>query len=371
MEFSQEKPGAEAAASLLRWFEKNRRPFPWRQTSDPYAIWISEVMLQQTQASRAAEYFLRWMDLFPTLVSLAEAGEDLLLKAWEGLGYYSRARNLKKAALSLLAQGRSSLPQSLEDLIQLPGVGPYTAGAVASIAFGIPVPAVDANVRRVFSRLLDLEMPPGSRRGEELIREHLTGMIPKEHPGDFNQAVMELGATVCLPASADCGSCPLSPVCLARSRGSTFLRPVKPRGGTGRTAEGRLFVLLHEGRVFLRRRPGNGLWANFEEFPWEAPPLEPSLPEWMPLPEKGSGMAVPERIRFSVTRWRVTLQVFVLACGKEPPLFPAQQGRWANGRDLAAISLPAGSRKARELLRRGRIIPFLPEFSEGGAREGR
>lgn len=360
--FTSGRYGEQTTTALLDWYDRVRRPFPWRETADPYKIWISEVMLQQTQTSRAADYYLRWTALFPTAEALARAPEEDVLKAWEGMGYYGRARNLLTAAKVIAATLGGRLPESYEELLALPGVGPYTAGAVASIAFGLPVPAVDANGKRVFSRLLDLENPVDRSAGEAAVREAFVRILPRDRPGDFNQAVMELGATLCLPRSPKCGECPLSGICRARERGTVLLRPVFSGREKGETAEGRMIVLLREGKVYLRKRPPRGLWAGFEEFPWEAPPAEPPLPPALSQTE-GADFGL---VRCSFTRWRVSLRVTVV-----PAPDGLQQnvpgGRWAGGDELASIPLPAGSAGVRKMLFRAGLIACPSRRPKAGA----
>ncbi|NCB17280.1 MAG: hypothetical protein EOM65_14060, partial [Synergistales bacterium] len=254
------------------------------------------------------------------------------------------------------------LPESYEGLLALPGVGPYTAGAVASIAFGIPVPAVDANGKRVFSRLLDLESPVDRSAGEGAILEAFVRLLPLDRPGDFNQAVMELGATLCLPRSPKCGECPLSGVCRSRERGTALLRPVLSRRERTETAEGRMIVLLGDRGVYLRRRPSRGLWAAFEEFPWEAPPAEPPLAPWLSQRE-GTDFAL---IRCSFTRWRVTLRVVIVPV-REGFDKNAPGGRWAGGGELASLPLPAGSARVRKMLFRAGLIACPSRGPKAGA----
>jgi A/G-specific adenine glycosylase len=360
--FVSRRDGEHTASALLNWYDRVRRPFPWRETTDPYKIWISEVMLQQTQTSRAADYYLRWTCLFPTAEALARAPEEDVLKAWEGLGYYGRARNLRAAAKVIADTLGGRLPESYEGLLALPGVGPYTAGAVASIAFGLPVPAVDANGKRVFSRLLDLDCPVDRSAGEGAVREAFDRLLSPDRPGDFNQAVMELGATLCLPRSPQCGECPLSGICRARERGTALLRPVFSGREKGEAAEGRMIVLLRDGNVYLRKRPSRGLWAGFEEFPWEAPPAEPPLPPALSQTE-GTDFGL---IRCSFTRWRVTLRVAVVSApdGLEQN---TPGGRWAGGDELTSLTLPAGSARVRKMLFRAGLIACRSRSPKDGA----
>lgn len=347
------KKFSSAAEGLLDWYATRKRPFPWRETTDPYRIWISEVMLQQTQTSRAADYYLRWMELFPTLQDLAEAEEERVLKAWEGLGYYSRAKNLLRAARTLVDEGWRTLPSTLEALLSLPGVGPYTAAAVASIAFGLAVPALDANAKRVFARLIDLEIPVDRSEGEKILLKIFREMMPAERPGDFNQAVMDLGATICLPRRPTCPLCPLREVCLSAERKTIPVRPVFSRKEKSVSIEGQLWMLKKEGMFFLRRRPSQGLWADFEEFPWSAPPLERfAAPE--SCPSNGSFSSLG-RVRSSFTRWRLTLEV-LLFDGENPLNFVTPPGRWVKEEELETLPLPGPSRKARELLFAAGII---------------
>jgi A/G-specific adenine glycosylase len=256
------------SSAVLAHFDMHRRAMPWRETGDPYAIWVSEVMLQQTRVDTVRPYYRRWMGRFPTVQALAAAELDDVLRVWQGLGYYARARNLHRAARLICRELAGRVPDTVEGLRLLPGVGEYTAGAVASIAFGVRTPAVDGNVRRVLSRLYDLEAPSPSR-----LRELATGLVPAERPGDFNQALMELGATLCTPRSPDCAACPLAQWCRARALGVQEARPrrVASKPVPARTA--RTAVLLRQdGRVLLVRRRGGGLLAGLWEFPDDAAP---------------------------------------------------------------------------------------------------
>lgn len=255
------------AARLLDWFAGVARQMPWRGQSDPYLIWISEIMLQQTRVEAARDYYLRFVEALPNPRALAGASEQQLFKLWEGLGYYSRARNLQRAARIIVEHYDGKMPDTLEGLLSLPGVGEYTAGAVASIAYGIAAPAVDGNVLRVMTRFLadggDITRPETRRRmSAEVMR-----LQPSDRPGDFNQALMELGALVCLPRRAKCGECPLADICRACELGRQADFPVKKAAAPRRVEQKTVLLILAEGKVALRRRPARGLLAGLWEFP--------------------------------------------------------------------------------------------------------
>ncbi len=347
---------------LLRWYDAHRRDFPWRESKDPYGIWISEVMLQQTQTSRVIEYFVRWMSRFPSLRHLAAASEQEVIQAWEGLGYYSRARNMHRAAQSIVGEGKTSLPSTYDDLKRLPGVGEYTASAIASIAFGESIPALDANALRVFSRLGDIAGPVDRAAGRKAVRHLFERFLCHRRPGDFNQAVMDLGATICLPRNPACSECPLATACSALLHGTVHERPVLAPPVKRTALRGDIYVFLSpENTVFLRRRPAKGLWANFEEFPWSAPPLEDDLSGGMTrkiVTAKEIGA-----LSCAVTRWSLGLTLW-LVTGINPADMDIP-GRWVDGPSLAGIPLPSPSRKARELLLRS----GMPRPAESGMKE--
>ncbi|TVP72384.1 MAG: A/G-specific adenine glycosylase [Gemmatimonadales bacterium] len=253
--------------ALLAFFDEERRSLPWRGSEDPYPIWVSEVMSQQTRMGTVVPYYRAWMAQFPDVESLAEASEEEVLRAWQGLGYYSRARNLHRAARLVVREHGGELPRTVEGLRGLPGVGPYTAGAVASIALGEPVPAVDGNVRRVLARLLD-DPDPTPRELERRAAE----LVDPERPGDFNQGLMELGSRVCTPRSPDCGVCPVSVHCLALARGTREERPrPRKRKAVPHLVEAVAVLRRREdGAILLRRRPPEGLLGGM----WECPGIE-------------------------------------------------------------------------------------------------
>jgi len=254
-------------SKLLTWYRQHGRTLPWRGKSDPYVVWVSEIMLQQTRVEAVIPYFEKWMRLFPTVIDLAAASEQDVLNAWEGLGYYSRARNLHKAAKIVVEEYGGKLPRDLKALRGLPGIGRYTVGAIASIAFGMDEPTLDGNLRRVFARLFDVSEPADSTAGEKLLwnlaREHL----PKGRAGDYNQAFMDLGATICTPKNPRCLICPLMEICQARRNGTQEQRPIlKPKKEIPHYIHA-AGVIVENGKVLLAKRPPKGLLAGMWEFP--------------------------------------------------------------------------------------------------------
>jgi A/G-specific adenine glycosylase len=259
------------SGQLLAWFRIQKRDLPWRQNKDPYRIWVSEIMLQQTRVDTVIPYYERFMDKFPTIEALASAPEDEVLKAWEGLGYYSRARNLQTAVREVSELYGGKVPDNPEEISSLRGVGPYTAGAILSIAYNRPEPAVDGNVMRVLSRMFliedDIAKPATRVRMEKVIRQ----LIPSGAAGDFNQAIMELGALVCTPKSPHCLTCPVMERCEGRLAGKELELPVKTRAKAPRQ-EYRAVALIegtgdNRGKILLRKRPSEGLLAGMWELP--------------------------------------------------------------------------------------------------------
>ena len=253
-------------AALLAFFAAAHRDLPWRHDRDPYRVLVSEVMLQQTRAETVAPYFHQWLERFPDAEEVAKAREEEVLRLWQGLGYYSRARNLHSAVREIASRFEGRIPSDPQTLETLPGVGPYTAGAVASIAFGVPVPAVDGNVRRVLSRLMDDPAPsPATLRG------WAASLVDPANPGDFNQALMELGSQICTPRKPNCAACPIGGLCRAKRAGTQEGRPApRPRRPMSRVVEA-LAVLVCETersrKVLLRKRPRNGLLGGMWELP--------------------------------------------------------------------------------------------------------
>ncbi len=255
------------ASRLLAWYHKHGRTLPWRDHPDPYAVWVSEIMLQQTRVETVIPYFEKWMHLFPNVNTLAEASERDVLNTWEGLGYYSRARNLHKAAKVVVEKFNAELPQDLDDLRSLPGIGRYTVGAIASMSFSMDEPTLDGNLRRVFARLYDVKESADSPAGEKILWGLAAQNLPKGRAGDYNQALMDLGSTICLPKNPRCLLCPLMEICKARENGTQQARPVLKAKKLSPHYIHAAGVILNRGRVLLAKRPTNGLLGGMWEFP--------------------------------------------------------------------------------------------------------
>ena len=338
--------------SLLDWYATNARDLPWRATRDPYAIWISEAMLQQTQVATVIPYHARFLELFPNVRALSEATDETLLGAWSGLGYYSRARKLREAAAAILERHGGEFPRTRAAALALPGVGPYTAGAVLSIAYGLREPLVDGNVARVFARLFLLEDPIGSSALQKRLwrlAEHLlpaAGARPERGPGEFNQAIMELGATICRPKSPDCLLCPVSGDCAARKAGRTADLPVpKPRA---KPTEVELETLLvQEGtRVLLHRRPDGGRMAGLLELPTIERTSDHLFPRAYPHPGLEPGEELGQ-VRHGITRYRITATVRAGRLSGEPD--PDGPLGWFEGRELDTLPLTGMAKKMQRL----------------------
>ena len=315
-------------AALLRWYDRHKRDLPWRRTRDPYAIWVSETMLQQTQVATVLPYYRRFMEAFPSVQALDHASLDAVRSVWSGLGYYRRAKNLKQAARVLVNRHGGLLPADYEVLLSLPGIGRYTAGAIMSIAFDRRYAAPDGNVRRVYARLLGLT--------DARQIDHAAGeMVSRGRPGDFNQAVMELGATVCLPAAPLCKRCPLAHWCQARASGAFDVprrQPVRAKA-----VQWPLVFVESRSRVLLHRRPDSGLLAGL----WELPAPD-TLPDGIAdeTLRQGDPVAV---IRHAITDMRITAPVYVL---RRRVAVKGPDWLWVSLNDLRSHPLSSLSTKA-------------------------
>ena len=322
-------PARSLAAKLLRWYDANSRDLPWRRTSDPYRIWVSEVMLQQTRAQAVIPYYERFLDQFPTPASLAQAPEEAVLACWSGLGYYSRARNLRKAAA--LIDG--AFPAEYDAIRKLPGIGDYTAAAIASIAFGLPHAVLDGNVLRVIARLTNDASDIASTRTRARFREIAQQWLDRRRPGAFNQALMELGATICLPRAPQCSLCPLDSLCEARHAGRESQLPIKLRKQVREDIAGVLVIAKRGSRLlFWQRTAESRRMATF----WELPSPE-QLPELKTPQVIGS-------FRHTITHHHYTFTVWSAQVARAPRFL-----EWLFIKNLKLLPLSTTSKKALKL----------------------
>ena len=253
---------------LAQWYKTHQRELPWRSDPTPYHVWLSEIILQQTRVNQGLEYYLRFVDHWPTLADLAKASEEEVLKMWQGLGYYSRARNLHRCAQQIMERHGGNFPNDYKKLLELQGIGQYTAAAIASIAFGLPYAVVDGNVYRVLARLYDIETPINNEKGAKCFKTLADTLLDTKHPGQHNQALMEFGALHCVPKHPDCTTCPLQAHCLAFVHHTIDQRPVKEKKVKVRTRYFNYLVIkTDDRRVYLKKRTGNDIWKNLYDFP--------------------------------------------------------------------------------------------------------
>lgn len=266
------------STQLIRWYRKNKRNLPWRETTDPYKIWLSEIILQQTRVEQGLPYYLRYTKAYPTLADFALAQEDEILKLWQGLGYYSRARNMLNTAKQLIKLYNGKFPKKYEELLLLKGIGPYTAAAIASFAFNQAVPVVDGNVFRVLSRFLGIYEPVNNSAARKLFTEAAFELLDKKNPAEFNQAIMEFGATLCKPAKPDCAACPVSAACFAFAKNKIAELPAKTPKTKQRIRYFNYFYFSKNGNTFLKKRGAKDIWQGLYEFPLIETP-KPTTPE--------------------------------------------------------------------------------------------
>jgi A/G-specific adenine glycosylase len=320
---------------LLKWYATNSRQLPWRGNPDPYAVWISEAMLQQTRVDTVIPYYHRWMECFPSVKSLAQASEEDVLNSWEGLGYYTRARNLRKAAQIVCEKFQGNLPKNTQELRTLPGIGQYTAAAIASIAYGQDEAVVDGNVKRVLARLLNLEYVANSPAGEAEFWRIARELLPAGSASDYNQAIMDFGATLCTPRAPLCGRCPFASICKSNLLGIQTQRPVlqekKPIPHYLVCAA----VLMVEGKVLVARRPSKGLLGGMWEFPGGKVEPGETMPQSLEreiFEELGTQVCVGGELgkyRHAYTHFRITLHAFFCTIiGEEPQVLEASEIRW-------------------------------------------
>lgn len=332
--------------TILAWYSVYGRDLPWRRTRDPYAIWLSEVILQQTRIAQGTAYWERFMQAFPTVEALAAAPQDRVLRLWEGLGYYSRARNLHEAARSIVSSG--GFPTTLEGIRALKGVGDYTAAAIGSIAFGLPAAVVDGNVYRVLSRYFGIETPVGTTAAKKAFTALAQSLLPAQSAGDFNQAMMDFGALQCTPASPDCLTCPLADTCRAHTSGRVAQLPVKTPKTTVQARYLSYIYLRCEGMTAIRQRGAGDIWQGL----WEPLVLEHAdsarqdgWPQWL---EQSRLKLLQKDFRHQLTHRTLHTDFYVYETEQRPTL-PADY-RWIQERDLADYAKPRLFLRLLELL---------------------
>lgn len=335
------------SSQLLAWYGPNQRKMPWRGHPDPYAVWVSEIMLQQTRVETVTGYFERWMAHFPDIQALASASQQDVLSQWEGLGYYARARSLQRAAQIVMEQYGGQIPQTQESLRKLPGVGRYTAAAIASIAFGQDVPTLDGNIRRVLARLFNLEIPARSPAGEEQLWKLAADHLPPGQAGDYNQAWMDLGSQICTPRQPACSHCPLIEFCQACHLGVQHLRPVLPERKKTPHYIVTAAVIEEAGLFLLARRPETGLLGGMWEFPGGKIQPGEDLPTCLKreiCEELGAEIEVGASCgvyRHAFTHFKITLHAFRcrLLPGSQPQPLEASALNWTAPADLASFPM--------------------------------
>lgn len=349
--------------NLLRWFGRSKRDLPWRRTRDPYAIWISEIMLQQTQVLTVIPFYYRFLEAFPTVGDLASAKLQDVLKIWEGLGYYARARNLHKAAKIVVEKFGGHFPHRLQEVLELPGVGRYTAGAILSIAFNDPIPILDGNVARVLSRLFLFEEPINAHGAKEKLWQMASNILPPKNPGQFNQALMELGALLCTPQNPSCEACPLQESCLARANNRENDIPIKIRKKRVPHVHVSAAVIWKDGKILITLRPTDKMLGGLWEFPGGKCEKEESFSECVLREineELGIEVEITEHfmdVKHAYSHFKMTLHMFHCRyVSGEPVLNGVDAFQWVSPERLLELPFPAADGKViREILRQSPV----------------
>ena len=339
---------------LLRWHEKNKRDLPWRKTVDPYKIWLSEVMSQQTQIKTVIPYYLRWLEELPSIQALAEAPEGRALKLWEGLGYYNRCHNFQKAAQQICSNHNGVIPDDPDLFLKLPGVGPYILAAVMSIAFNQPLPVVDGNVLRVMTRCLEMWDDIAKSSTQKAIRQRLQDLIPTACPGDFNQAIMELGALVCSPKNPSCPRCPLSQTCRAMANGTVQSLPFRIKKKKTPLHRVALAVIVKQNKFLIQKRSSTGHLAGMWEFPGgkiEAGESDEEAVKRECMEELGASVTIIQKlsaVRHAYSHFKIKLTVFICRLASEPATIQARQNQpiqWIGRDEIERYPFPAANHK--------------------------
>jgi A/G-specific adenine glycosylase len=353
-----ELTSSEFSDFILKWYQENKREMPWRGEQDPYKIWISEIMLQQTRVDQARPYFENFMELFPTVFDLAKAGQQQVLKAWEGLGYYSRARNLHAASKMIVEDFDGKLPESYDDIIKLKGIGPYTAAAITSIAFGQPNAVVDGNVIRVITRYYGIEDDVRSSKTTKQVQALVNDLISEDEPADFNQAMMELGATVCSPSKPDCLNCPIQSGCIATKIAKTDVIPYKSKAkkkphkviGVG-------IIEREDGKLLIALRPEDAMLGGLWEFPGGKQEKGETIQQTIERELKEElGVVVHAykefmNLKHTYSHFSITMHAwFCELISGTPQAKSSQEIRWVNKSELEEYPFPKANKVLTEKL---------------------
>lgn len=356
---------AKIVQPLLQWFRSTHRDLPWRRTYNPYHVWISEIMLQQTQMDRGVTYFLRWIKRFPDVQAVATAEEQEILKYWEGLGYYARARNLHKASKMITRDFGGEVPCGYTQLLTLPGIGPYTAAAIASVAGNYDIPVIDANVTRVYARLFNIGEPVKERQVQKYIVTLAEHLLPKSQARAYNQALMDLGGLVCTPKNPRCSDCPIAESCRALHNGTVRIRPMVGKKRDIITQHKVAGLIQWKDKIFIQQRKADDVWGGLWEFPGG------EISEGEGDREGDASLVIAETISADIglsvalvkpitkiihhyTHHKIILHCFLCTLGGdrvEPVLHSAESFRWVLSKDLEKFAFPAGPRKLLEYIR--------------------
>lgn len=356
---------AKIIQPLLQWFRNTNRELPWRRTYNPYHVWISEIMLQQTQMDRGVSYFLRWIKRFPDVQAVATAEEQEILKYWEGLGYYARARNLHKASKVIVRDFGGEVPCVYKQLLTLPGIGPYTAAAIASVAGNFDIPVIDANVTRVYARLFNIGEPVKERQVQTYIGSIAEHLLPKGQARAYNQALMDLGGLVCTPKNPRCSECPIAESCRSLHKGTVRIRPVVAKKRDIITQHKVAGLIQWKERIFIQQRRAGDVWGGLWEFPGG------KIEEGEGDGEGAANLVIAEtisadiglsvalvkpitRITHHYTHHKIILHCYFCTLSGEqfePVLHSADNYRWVFSKDLEKFAFPAGPRKLLEYIR--------------------